>query len=157
MKIKLHLLATTLILAAVFSGCTVTQKNLPGVTSSVGNNVQGGFLGEWGIGSDFKGYLFEKGSIDHYNALVGMYGGLPQTINDEPIGFVPAIQFNDGVQALRPGLVITVWHLGKPVQMKSDGLYSMDREHAKKYKLMRDWEDNGIPEQSFLKAALKAL
>ncbi len=140
------------IFAIVFlTACTITQHNSEPVTSTVGNNVEGGFMGELGIGDSFQGYVFQKGSIDHYNALIDLYGALPQTINDQSIGFVPALKANDGIQALAPGMMLKVWHLGQPHMLKSDGLYLMDREHAKKYKRMRGWEDNGLHRQTYLR------
>lgn len=152
---KLLLRVTMLISATVFSSCTITQKHLDAPTSSVANNTEGGYIGTLGIGDSFEGYVFDKGAVDHYNALISMYGALPQTINNEAIGFVPALKSNDGVRQLADEMTLKIWHLSKPFAIKSDGLYLFDREHAKDYKLMRWWESNGVPRQTFLRSLIQ--
>lgn len=155
LKTKLPQLAMMLILALGCNACTISQQHAPSVTSTVGNNVEGGYLGMLYDGDVLQGYVFEKGAIDHYNALIEMYGALPQTINDESIGFVPPLKAGEGVTAFPPGQVLTIHHLKKTFTIKSDGLYLMDREHAKKYKLMRWWEDNSVPRQTFLRSIIQ--
>jgi hypothetical protein len=152
---KLLLLATIVISALASSACSITQQHEQSVSSAVGNLPDGGYVGMLWTGGKFGGYLFVAGVLPHYNGLIDLYGGAPQTINNESIGFVPALKENAGVATMPAGQTLQVMHLKKVVSMKSDGLVLIDREHADDYKLMRWWEDNGVPRQTFLNGLLK--